>query len=34
VPVIAILCWLSYRLVRVKPARGAGAVRGNAEVAK
>jgi hypothetical protein len=34
VPVIAILCWLSYRLVRVKPAPGAGAVRGNAEVAK
>jgi hypothetical protein len=34
VPVIAILCWLSYRLVRIKPAPGAGAVRGNAEVAK
>jgi hypothetical protein len=30
VPVIAILCWLSYRLVRVKPAPGTG----NAEVAK
>jgi hypothetical protein len=34
VPVIAILCWLSYRLVRIKPAPGAGAVRGNAEAAK
>jgi hypothetical protein len=34
VPVIAILCWLSYRLVRIKPAPGAGTVRENAEVAK
>jgi hypothetical protein len=34
VPVIAILCWISYRLVRTKPTPSAAAGRGNAEVAR
>jgi hypothetical protein len=34
VPVIAILCWISYRLVRIKPTPSAAAGRENAEVAR
>jgi hypothetical protein len=34
VPVIAILCWTSFRLVRTKPTPSAAADRENAEVAR
>ena len=34
VPVIAILCWISFRLVRIKPAPSEAAGRGDGEVAR
>jgi hypothetical protein len=34
VPVIAILCWISFRLVRIKPTPSAAASRENGEVAR
>jgi hypothetical protein len=34
VPVIAILCWMSYRLVRIKPTPGAVAASTNGEAVR